>query len=641
MEKIDRYEIKGELSRGGMATVYYAYDPRVGREVAIKVMLKEFLNDPTFRQRFEREVKSVVDLEHPAIVPVYDYGEDNGQPFLVMRYMSGGTLAERLEQGPLSVEDASVIIARVGAALDQAHARGIIHRDLKPGNILFDQYNNAFLSDFGIVKIAALPSTITDKGGLVGTPAYMSPEQVQGDLEVDNRGDIYSFGVILYEMLSGAIPFNSDSPMDIAVKHVTDPVPHILSANPDLPREIEDVIAKALAKDRDDRYKTVGEMVDAVLKVTSGDVKQLMQAGKLKTRGADPLKPSAPDQKDEDNTIGGIAKTPDTSPAPVSPFSKIPLWVLGAGGVVALIIIGGLALTVFRGSRDSSSGPNKPSAGEVSAGPTPVGGGTGDLIYASDQNGNMGIYGIGVLGGDTTRIIQDDNNNRGPVYSPDGSKIVYRTQRGGMRTIVLVNADGSNPVALTDNTLENFSPSWSPDGSKIAFVSTRDGNAEIYVMNADGSNQTRLTESIGNDVDPSWSPDGAKILFDSGRERNAEIYIMNADGSSPLRLTDSPFGDYQPVMSPDGAKIVFVSERDGNPELYIMDSDGTDPVRLTENTAADLTPSWSPDGTRIAFVSRRDGNAEIYIMTPDGKEQTRVTNMPGEDLDPSWKPRSK
>ncbi|MCA9872998.1 MAG: serine/threonine protein kinase, partial [Anaerolineales bacterium] len=174
-EKIGRYEVEEEIGRGGMATVYKAYDPRFERHVAIKVLPPEFMHDAEFRARFNREAKTIASLEHPAIVPVYDYGEDAGLLYLVMRYMPGGSLADRLENGPLSIEESAEILQRLGSALDRAHSEGIIHRDLKPSNILFDQYGDAFLADFGIVRLTTSDSNLTASGSLVGTPTYMSP----------------------------------------------------------------------------------------------------------------------------------------------------------------------------------------------------------------------------------------------------------------------------------------------------------------------------------------------------------------------------------------------------------------------------------------------------------------------------------
>jgi serine/threonine protein kinase len=190
-ERIGRYEIKDELGRGGMATVYRGFDPRFKRHVAVKVLPREFLHDPTLKSRFQREAETVAALEHTAIVPVYDFGEDDDQLFLVMRYMPGGSLARRLRDGPLTPAEAARILSRVASALDWAHSRGVVHRDVKPANLLFDANDEPYLSDFGIVKIVARDAgSFTVTGGVVGTPAYMSPEQARGDKVIDGRSDI-------------------------------------------------------------------------------------------------------------------------------------------------------------------------------------------------------------------------------------------------------------------------------------------------------------------------------------------------------------------------------------------------------------------------------------------------------------------
>ena len=258
-QNIGRYVVKSRIGKGGMATIFLAHDPMFGRDVAVKVLPREFLHDPSFRGRFEREARTIAALEHPAIVPVYDFGEDNGQPYLVMRYMRGGSLADRLQKGPLSVTEAAHILDRIGAALDHAHQRGIVHRDLKPGNILFDDYGDSFLADFGIVKISEATATFTG-GGIVGTPAYMSPEQVHGDKTIDGRSDIYTLGVILFEMLTGQMPFRADTPAKLMMAHVLDPTPRILEVNPNLPTGCNEVIERAMAKNPDQRFTTASEM---------------------------------------------------------------------------------------------------------------------------------------------------------------------------------------------------------------------------------------------------------------------------------------------------------------------------------------------------------------------------------------------
>jgi serine/threonine-protein kinase len=274
-EKIGIYEVKAELGRGGMATVYRAYDPRFEREVAVKVLPSELLHaDPQFRLRFEREAKIIAQLEHSAIVPVYDVGEADGQPYFVMRYMNGGSLSDRIKAGVMSVEEAARILGIIAPGLDEAHSKGIVHRDIKPSNILFDKREIPYISDFGIAKLSQAQAGNVTGSAIIGTPAYMAPEQAQGD-EIDGRADIYALGIILYEMVTGRQPYEADTPMAVAIKHITDPVPHILDANPKLPEGMETIIQTAMAKDKNDRYSTAVEMTNALHDLARNNPTQL------------------------------------------------------------------------------------------------------------------------------------------------------------------------------------------------------------------------------------------------------------------------------------------------------------------------------------------------------------------------------
>ena len=256
---IGRYQIIEDIGRGGMATVYRAFDPRFKRDVAVKVMTQDLLEDPTLRARFEREAQTIANLEHPAIVPVYDFGEEDGRPYLVMRLMTGGTLSDRLEQGPVGIEGTIKILRRIGSALERAHQNGIIHRDLKPSNVMFDDYGDAYLADFGIARLTESTVTLTGDS-VIGTPAYMSPEQIHGDKAIDGRSDIYALGVICFEMLTGRRPYEDKTPTKVMMKHIIDPVPDIRQANPDLPEGVEEVIHRTMAKEPDERYTTATEL---------------------------------------------------------------------------------------------------------------------------------------------------------------------------------------------------------------------------------------------------------------------------------------------------------------------------------------------------------------------------------------------
>jgi serine/threonine-protein kinase len=306
--KFGRYEIKTELGRGGMATVYRAYDPSFDREVAIKVLPREMLHDPQFRSRFERELKIVAGLEHPAIVPVYDVGDEDGQPYFVMRYMSGGSLSQQIEKGPFSLQDAARIISRIAEGLAYAHRKKIVHRDLKPDNILFDEAGDPFISDFGIAKLSEGTTGNLTGSGIIGTPAYMSPEQAQGD-PIDSRSDVYGLGVIAYQMLSGERPYNADTPMGVAIKHITEPVPEILKVVPHLPAEVDGVIKNSMAKDREQRYSSTLDLSRNLNLTAFGQeaatFTPLTSSGTVKRSEAPTLAPTVP-RKRTGWIIGGV-----------------------------------------------------------------------------------------------------------------------------------------------------------------------------------------------------------------------------------------------------------------------------------------------------------------------------------------------
>ncbi len=249
------YRILAPLGEGGMAAVYKAFQPGVDRFVALKVLPQHYAKDPQFVERFEREAKVLAKLQHPHILPVHDFGEaDGGYTYIVMPFIESGDLASLMTQRQLSLVEIGRIIGQVGDALDYAHTQDIVHRDVKPSNILVDQRGNCLLSDFGLAKIVSgYANKLTGSGFAVGTPTYMAPEQGLGQ-ELDGRCDIYALGVILYELVTGRVPFNAETPMAVILKHVNDPLPPPRKFDPTLPEAVERVILKAMAKEPTDRY---------------------------------------------------------------------------------------------------------------------------------------------------------------------------------------------------------------------------------------------------------------------------------------------------------------------------------------------------------------------------------------------------
>jgi len=270
-DSVGPYEIVDRQGKGGMATVYRAYHAALDRFVALKFLNPAYTDDKNFLARFQREGRVVARLEHPNIVPIYDYAEHEGTPYLAMKFIEGETLKDRLIRGPLKLEEGRRIIEDVGQALMFAHKQGVLHRDIKPSNILITEDGKNYLADFGLARISQMGSSTFSSEMLLGTPHYISPEQAQGNSDLDERTDVYSFGALLYEIVVGQVPFDGDTPYSIIHDHIYEALPMPSSVNPDVPEPVERVLVKALAKAKIERHDSVEKLLSAFLAATAGD----------------------------------------------------------------------------------------------------------------------------------------------------------------------------------------------------------------------------------------------------------------------------------------------------------------------------------------------------------------------------------
>lgn len=264
-QTLGKTTIQDLLGQGGMATVYKGYQPDIDRYVAVKVMSPLPGQDSAFVERFKLEARTIARLQHPHILPLYDFGQEQGLLYLITAYAPGGSISDLIQKGPLPIATVERLLREVAGALDYAHRQNIIHRDIKPANILLDKEGHALLADFGIVKLLSNVNTlpaITSTTGVIGTPAYMSPEQANG-INIDGRSDIYGLGVVVYEMLTGRQPFSAETPLQVLIKHITEPPPLLRDHAADLPPGLEVVLQRALAKDPTDRYATATEFANA------------------------------------------------------------------------------------------------------------------------------------------------------------------------------------------------------------------------------------------------------------------------------------------------------------------------------------------------------------------------------------------
>jgi tRNA A-37 threonylcarbamoyl transferase component Bud32 len=328
-ENVGPYRIVEQLGQGGMATVYKAYHAALDRYVALKVLHPAFHEDKSFIMRFQREARVVAKLEHPNIVPVYDYAEHEMRPYLVMKFIEGDTLKARLNQGPLTSGEINQIVDSIGAALAHAHKQGIWHRDIKPSNVMISNDGVIYLADFGLARIAQAGESTMSSDSIMGTPQYISPEQAMGRKDLDEGTDIYSFGVMLYEMVVGQVPFSADTPFSVIHDHIYTPLPMPRTVNPNVPESVERVLLKALAKDRFDRYDSINSLVTA-FKAAWGEAGIPMQGTSIT------MKPQALNATQRQAPV----------PAPVGgkimakqiPAKKRPsAWLYVSGGVILLL----------------------------------------------------------------------------------------------------------------------------------------------------------------------------------------------------------------------------------------------------------------------------------------------------------------
>lgn len=370
---VGSYQIEEKLGQGGMATVYKGYHARLDRHVAIKVLHAVFKDDDSFLRRFTREAQVVARLEHNNIVPVYDFAEHEGYPYLVMRFVQGETLKERLSQGTLSTKEIVRVASSIAGGLDYAHKQGVLHRDIKPSNILLTKGGGVFIADFGLARITQSGESTLSQDMIMGTPQYISPEQAKGNTDLDGRTDIYSFGIIVYEMVTGRVPFASDTGYSVIHSQIFDPPPPPSSLNDKISPDLEAVLLKVLSKDPAERYASAGEFMaafkealeDAPSQIGPQGAVVLPDATEKKTQpaatvlAATEVASSPPTTPEPTAVITQAEDTPSTLTPASTPAArpKRPFLLVGVGIILGMIILSGLIFLVLRNRELPRNGP--------------------------------------------------------------------------------------------------------------------------------------------------------------------------------------------------------------------------------------------------------------------------------------------
>ena len=667
------YEVQGVVGHGGMATVYLARQQSMNRQVALKVLPLQFMRDDTYLQRFEREVKIVSQLEHRNIVPVYDYGEEDGQPYIVMRYMPAGSVDDQLRLGAMPTDKIMSIIAQIAPALDYAHSKEVLHRDLKPSNVLMDDGGGAFITDFGIARIAGDTAASITTQGVVGTPSYMSPEQAQGKA-MDGRSDLYSLGVMLFEMATGRRPFESETAYSIAVMQVTTPPPQPRSINPQISAAVEHVILKALRKNPDERYPTAVALMEALQLAIDrpGSVFDTEPSMRATPAPSAPVSlPPSPPVMYPQAPSGPRSAVPAYSEPLQSRISrrrKNSPWVsvliggsLGCGlvSIIAIIVIfaasfllppADITATVPTATTQAAliltQGTGTPPAATPTLDATSETARQTLLARSQDNDATLtavaqftaaaptrppGLDPIGVRGTPTLR----------PSLREAEGSLIFADLRGEeipSFEIIRLDLDTWIETQLTQDGSDNIYPQPSPDGRWIVFQSNRRGpDYDIYVMNTVGGQLTQLTNNGHDDRLPSWSPDGEWIVYasDVRSDGTSDLYRIRPDGSDNQPILSNTQRMSHPRYSPDGRYLVFTTGANPNDartwDIARLNLETMQIETLTDNDVRDASPVFTADGAQILYITTIEERNAIAIMNLDGSDQRIVYNSSGND----------
>jgi serine/threonine protein kinase len=689
---ISHYRIQDLIAHGGMGEVYKAVDLSLGRTVAIKIPNPQIASDASAKNRFLREAHAASRLTHPNICTIYEVGEEGGLPFIVMAYIAGTTLRDLIARGTLAIATVIQLAAQIADALSDAHRHGIVHRDLKPSNIMVNSRGQAIILDFGLAKLVSTPEgnfndiptlqpSLTQDEMIVGTVAYMSPEQIRAR-PLDGRSDIFSFGILLFEMLAGHRPFEGGSQIELMHAILHQEPPSLREYRQGIGAALAVIIRRALEKETATRYQTAGEL-RADLQAAAGnggvEISQAMTAEVALT----------PRLALADGHSGSSWRQHLQEPR---------VWLMGGMATLLLLTMVKMIWTPAISSEPLTSAsmkvmpPHESWKSEI-----------GDLIvvmprfspdarsiaYSATRNGTTDIWIKKLDGSDAEPIAvtKDQWVDTTPIFSDDGSRIVYLSDRNEQWEVWEVSAQGGPPskiggidgrspeliawsqdgqqiyyenagnlysLGVTDHTInpvtkfpqsQNFSFRLSSDERHIVFVREEADRFDIWVQEINGANLRRMTNDLNEESNPIWHPDGNRIIYNSLDEKGAQVRLAYLDRRSPVQLTSGELEGRIADISRDGSQILIESSDDES-DLWITDSVTGNTQKLNDEVGAEIWPEVSKRGT-LAYqatqrhdVARYFFSSKIYLLDgvlPGGdKPNANAATWVGEGFEPRW-----
>jgi serine/threonine protein kinase len=576
-QRVGRYEVVKKLAAGGMGEVFLATDTDLERPVALKILPQMYAGDEARIGRFIREAKAASALNHPNIITIHEILNYEGSHVIATEFIEGETLRSRQRREPLQLPEIIDVASQISAALSAAHSAGIIHRDIKPENIMIRKDGLVKVLDFGLAKLTEKQnpniistggggSLVTDPGIVMGTVSYMSPEQVRSTADIDPRADIWSLGVVLYETLSGGLPFTGGSPSDVIASILRND-PHHLPGG--FPPELERIVAKTLQKERPNRYQTVEDL--------HSDLKNLGRE----------LENSWPDHLIDRRVMEAPAEVSNiTRNLRAQRFSLIHVFAIA---LAVAGLLGGTVWFIGRGGR-----PTTPGA-------------------AASALRNSEIVSWSSSPGEQVRAGR---------FSPDGKMIAFTSSRSGTRNIWLKQTGAGEAIQITRDSFDNQDPIWSPDGTELAYFSNRGNRYGLWRIPALGGSPTLITNVEDGGLRLQyWSP-GNRIYFNSPKNVNLSAFDINTGSSTQVTNIAAAF---EMAVSANEEFVVYTLPQGEGRDLFVVSLKDGNTSQLTRGGAPINNLTWLPDNRRVLYNDRVDGLVQIFVTDIDGTPPKQLT----------------